>query len=261
MSKACTQVKKGMRIIQLGWKDFQFEVRVEGLLFHWRCKWKKTKIVELISNTYKVQMRLIGMSLCFAAEKVATDMNRTWQVLCFSCPVQLELNAAAYPDYWHVLFHLFPVIATMRDLKRKDKLVEAAGDAYGKTLSLAVLDVCNDDSVKQCINGIKDRHVDVLSEWKSSLSWTMHCYTVPKWYWFQNLSIVFFVSFLLCCVVNNAGIGLVGPLESIPIEEMKKVFETNFFGVIRMIKEVMPDMKKRKGGHIIVVSSVMGLQG
>ncbi|XP_061534635.1 uncharacterized protein LOC133403624 isoform X3 [Phycodurus eques] len=61
--------------------------------------------------------------------------------------------------------------------------------------------------------------------------------------------------------VNNAGIGLVGPLESIPMEEMKKVFETNFFGVIRMIKEVMPDMKRRKGGHIIVVSSVMGLQG
>lgn len=69
-----------------------------------------------------------------------------------------------------------------------------------------------------------------------------------------------FLSFLLR-TVNNAGIGLVGPLESIPIEEMKKVFETNFFGVIRMIKEVMPDMKKRKGGHIIVVSSVMGLQG
>lgn len=57
----------------------------------------------------------------------------------------------------------FSVIATMRDLKRKDKLVEAAGDAYGKTLSLAVLDVCSDESVKQCINGIKGRHVDVLS--------------------------------------------------------------------------------------------------
>uniref|UniRef100_A0A665TKB8 Uncharacterized protein n=1 Tax=Echeneis naucrates TaxID=173247 RepID=A0A665TKB8_ECHNA len=111
----------------------------------------------------------------------------------------------------------YHVIATMRDLKRKDKLVEAAGDTYGKTLSLAVLDVCSDESVKQCINGIKD--------------------------------------------LNNAGIGLVGPVESIPIEEMKKVFETNVFGVIRMIKEVMPDMKKRKGGHIIVVSSVMGLQG
>ncbi|XP_013871318.1 retinol dehydrogenase 8 [Austrofundulus limnaeus] len=117
----------------------------------------------------------------------------------------------------------YHVIATMRDLKQKDKLVEAAGDAHGKTLSLAVLDVCSDESVKQCIDGIKDRHVDIL--------------------------------------INNAGIGLVGPVESIPIEEMKRVFETNFFGVIRMIKEVMPEMKRRRGGHIIVVSSVMGLQG
>lgn len=50
-------------------------------------------------------------------------------------------------------------------------------------------------------------------------------------------------------------------MESIPIEDMQKVFETNFFGVIRLIKEVMPDMKKRKEGHIIVVTSVMGLQG
>lgn len=61
--------------------------------------------------------------------------------------------------------------------------------------------------------------------------------------------------------VNNAGVGLLGPVESISIEEMKKVFETNFFGVVRMIKEVMPDMKKRRSGHIIVMSSVMGLQG
>ena len=45
------------------------------------------------------------------------------------------------------------------------------------------------------------------------------------------------------------------------MQEMKQVFETNVFGVIRMIKEVMPDMKKRRGGHIIVISSVMGLQG
>ncbi|CDQ83807.1 unnamed protein product [Oncorhynchus mykiss] len=42
---------------------------------------------------------------------------------------------------------------------------------------------------------------------------------------------------------------------------MKRVFETNFFGVVRMIKEVMPDMKKRRAGHIVVMSSVMGLQG
>jgi len=54
----------------------------------------------------------------------------------------------------------------MRDLKRKDKLVEAAGDAYGRTLSLLTLDVCSDESVKQCVDSIKDRHIDILSEYK-----------------------------------------------------------------------------------------------
>lgn len=53
----------------------------------------------------------------------------------------------------------------MRDLKKKDKLLEAAGDAYGKTLMLLPLDVCNDESVRQCINSVKDRHIDILSEW------------------------------------------------------------------------------------------------
>ncbi|XP_051559124.1 retinol dehydrogenase 8-like [Myxocyprinus asiaticus] len=115
------------------------------------------------------------------------------------------------------------VIATMRDLNRKDKLVEMAGDTYGKTLTVLTLDVCSDESVKQCINSVKDRRIDIL--------------------------------------INNAGIGLVGPVESISIDDMKKVFETNFYGVIRMIKEVIPDMKKRRSGHIIVISSVMGLQG
>lgn len=56
------------------------------------------------------------------------------------------------------------VIATMRDLKKKDKLEEAAGDAYRKTLTLLPLDVCSDESVKQCVNSIKDRHIDILSE-------------------------------------------------------------------------------------------------
>lgn len=54
---------------------------------------------------------------------------------------------------------------------------------------------------------------------------------------------------------------MLGPVESISMNDMKKVFETNFFGTVRMIKEVMPDMKKRRAGHIIVMSSVMGLQG
>lgn len=52
----------------------------------------------------------------------------------------------------------------MRDLKKKDKLVKAAGDAFGDTLTLQALDVCSDDSVKQCISSVKDRHIDILSK-------------------------------------------------------------------------------------------------
>lgn len=63
-----------------------------------------------------------------------------------------------------VFFTSLSVIATMRDLKKKDKLVEAAGDAYGKTLTLLPLDVCSDESVKQCISSVKDRHIDILSK-------------------------------------------------------------------------------------------------
>lgn len=55
--------------------------------------------------------------------------------------------------------------------------------------------------------------------------------------------------------------GLIGPIECQSIEEMKTVMDTNFFGLVRLLKEVLPDMKRRKKGHIVVISSVMGIQG
>lgn len=61
--------------------------------------------------------------------------------------------------------------------------------------------------------------------------------------------------------VSNAGLGLIGPIECQSIDEMKTVMDTNFFGLVRLLKEVLPDMKKRKSGHIVVMSSVMGIQG
>ena len=55
--------------------------------------------------------------------------------------------------------------------------------------------------------------------------------------------------------------GLIGPIECQTIDEMKAVMDTNFFGLVRLLKEILPDMKKRKSGHIVVISSVMGIQG
>lgn len=54
---------------------------------------------------------------------------------------------------------------------------------------------------------------------------------------------------------------MIGPLECQSITSMKELFEVNFFGLVRLVKEVLPDMKQRQSGHIVVMSSVMGIQG
>lgn len=66
---------------------------------------------------------------------------------------------------------------------------------------------------------------------------------------------------ILSLTVSNAGMGLIGPIECQSIDEMKTVMDTNFFGLVRLLKEILPDMKRRKKGHIVVISSVMGIQG
>ena len=60
-------------------------------------------------------------------------------------------------------------------------------------------------------------------------------------------------------LVNNAGYGLFGAFEDLTLDEIKAQFETNFFGVIRVIQHVLPTMRTQGGGGIIVnVSSING---
>ena len=60
-------------------------------------------------------------------------------------------------------------------------------------------------------------------------------------------------------LVNNAGYVLGGATEEISLEEAKAQFETNFFGTVRMVKAVLPIMRRQGGGQIINVSSLVGL--
>ena len=59
-------------------------------------------------------------------------------------------------------------------------------------------------------------------------------------------------------LVNNAGIGSAGPVELLPLEEVRAMFETNVFGATRMLQAVLPSMRTRRGGAIVNVTSMMG---
>lgn len=61
--------------------------------------------------------------------------------------------------------------------------------------------------------------------------------------------------------VCNAGVGLMGPLETCSEQAMRTVFEVNLFGAIRTIQAFLPAMKRRRAGRIVVTGSVGGLQG
>lgn len=62
-------------------------------------------------------------------------------------------------------------------------------------------------------------------------------------------------------VINNAGVGITGPLEEIPTSEIKNNFETNFFGPIEVMKAALPQMRQQKSGLIINVTSIAGYMG
>jgi len=59
-------------------------------------------------------------------------------------------------------------------------------------------------------------------------------------------------------LVNNAGVEGSGPVEELPLSEFRRIMETNYFGALRCIQAVLPDMRKRRSGCIINITSVAG---
>ncbi len=59
-------------------------------------------------------------------------------------------------------------------------------------------------------------------------------------------------------LVNNAGMGGGGPIEDVPVDWVKSLFETNYLGAIRMIQAILPGMRERRSGAIVNVSSIAG---
>lgn len=59
-------------------------------------------------------------------------------------------------------------------------------------------------------------------------------------------------------VINNAGYGLFGAVEDLSMDKIINQFETNFFGVVRVVKSVLPIMRNQRSGTIINISSMVG---
>ena len=114
--------------------------------------------------------------------------------------------------------------ATMRDSHKSEAIKKKARE---ERLPLEVLemDVDSEDSVREAVHRIFDekKRIDIL--------------------------------------INNAGYGLFGALEDLSIAEIKKQFETNYFGAVRAIKEVLPSMRKQRSGIIVNISSIAGVVG
>ncbi len=100
--------------------------------------------------------------------------------------------------------------------------VELLNELNNFNVKTITLDVTNDESMQQCVNQIieKEGRIDVL--------------------------------------VNNAGYGSYGTVEEVSMEEAKRQFEVNVFGLARMTQLVLPAMRKQKSGKIINISSIGG---
>ncbi|XP_046863060.1 retinol dehydrogenase 8-like [Xenia sp. Carnegie-2017] len=59
--------------------------------------------------------------------------------------------------------------------------------------------------------------------------------------------------------MNNAGVQLAIPIECLSLESIENMYNTNVFGVLRMIRGVLPSMKKHRKGRIVNISSITGL--
>ena len=113
------------------------------------------------------------------------------------------------------------VHATMRNPSRSPDLAETVGREK-LPVTISTMDVDSDSSVGDSIAAVQREYgpIDVL--------------------------------------VNNAGVESAGAIEELPLMEFRRVMETNYFGALRCIQALLPQMRQRRNGCIINVSSVAG---
>src|SRR3990167_242727 len=118
----------------------------------------------------------------------------------------------------------YQVVATMRNLDKKHTPQEIAIQEK-LNINIKKLDVTNEQSVQKVVNDLLQNNgrIDIL--------------------------------------INNAGAGFLGALEQTTLSQIQDMMDVNFFGTCRLVKAVLPSMRKGKSGRIISISSVGGVSG
>jgi NAD(P)-dependent dehydrogenase (short-subunit alcohol dehydrogenase family) len=115
----------------------------------------------------------------------------------------------------------YRVFAAGRSAEKRSQL-EALARQKNLPLETLELDVCDDSSVQKAVAS------------------------------------VFQLAGTIDVLINNAGLVYVGAAEDLRLEDWRRQFETNFFGVIRVTQAVLPQMRERRKGRILMMSSVSG---
>jgi len=112
-------------------------------------------------------------------------------------------------------------VATMRNVAKADVLRTRA-NAEGLTVHVETLDVLDEHSIDNAVTKVLHDHgtIDVL--------------------------------------VNNAGVGSTGAIETLSIDDARRLMDTNFWGPIRTTRSVLPTMRQHQSGVIVNVSSISG---
>ncbi|KAL0992786.1 hypothetical protein UPYG_G00098380 [Umbra pygmaea] len=117
----------------------------------------------------------------------------------------------------------YKVYATMRNLAKKERLLDCVKGLHKDTLDILQMDVTDQRSVLDARQRVGEKRVDIL--------------------------------------VCNAGVGLMGPLEAQSLDTMRQILEVNLLGTISTIQAFLPGMKTQGHGRILVTGSLGGLQG
>ncbi|XP_055747631.1 estradiol 17-beta-dehydrogenase 1-like [Salvelinus fontinalis] len=118
---------------------------------------------------------------------------------------------------------MYKVYATMRNLAKKERLLDCVKGLHKDTLDILQMDITDQRSILDARDRVREKRVNIL--------------------------------------VCNAGVGLMGPLEAQSLATMRQILEVNLLGTISTIQAFLPGMKAQGHGRILVTGSIGGLQG